>query len=260
MIRINNEILKKEYFPDNTLRVRKLIKDKDIEIEWLYENDEEMAWLYFITKHIKENKSVNSVILKMPYIPNARMDRVKNKDEVFTLKYFAEFINSLEFDKVIVRDAHSYVSLALINDVESEDISNKIKKLAKRLLLNKNDIVFYPDEGACKRYSGILGYSNTFGIKKRDFRTGEIKGLDVVGHIPKEKFNALIIDDICSYGGTFYYSAKKLKELGADKIYLYVTHCENNILNGELLKDNLIEKVFTTNSIFTESNKKIEII
>lgn len=151
MIRINNEILKKEYFPDNTLRVRKLIKDKDIEIEWLYENDEEMAWLYFITKHIKENKSVNSVILKMPYIPNARMDRVKNKDEVFTLKYFAEFINSLEFDKVIVRDAHSYVSLALINNVESEDISNKIKKLAKRLLLNKNDIVFYPDEGACKR-------------------------------------------------------------------------------------------------------------
>ena len=82
----------------------------------------------------------------------------------------------------------------------------------------------------------------------------------MVGHIPKEKFNALIIDDICSYGGTFYYSAKKLKELGADKIYLYVTHCENNILNGELLKDNLIEKVFTTESIFTESNKKIEII
>ena len=135
MIRINNEILKKEYFPDNTLRVRKLIKDKDIEIEWLYENDEEMAWLYFITKHIKENKSVNSVILKMPYIPNARMDRVKNKDEVFTLKYFAEFINSLEFDKVIVRDAHSYVSLALINNLLAIFLTLLLLLLLLRLVL-----------------------------------------------------------------------------------------------------------------------------
>ena len=59
MIRINNEILKKEYFPDNTLRVRKLIKDKDIEIEWLYENDEEMAWLYKI-KDQKESHSFRS--------------------------------------------------------------------------------------------------------------------------------------------------------------------------------------------------------
>ena len=260
MIKINDEVLNKEYIPDNTLRIRKLIKDEDILIEWLYENDEELAFLYFITKHIRENKNVKSVMLKMPYIPNARMDRVKNKDEVFTLKYFAEFINSLNFDKVIVRDPHSYVSLALINNIECENIGDKIKSLATKLLINTNDIIFYPDEGACKRYSDILGHSNAFGIKKRDFRTGEIKGLDVMGDIPKEKFNVLIIDDICSYGGTFYHSAKKLKELGADKIYLYVTHLENNILKGELLKDDLIEKVFTTESIFTEKNKKIQII
>lgn len=260
MIKINGEELKKEYFPDNTLRIRKLITDDDIVIEWLYENDEEMMWLYFITKHIRENENVKSIVLKMPYIPNARMDRVKNDDEVFTLKYFAEFINSLNFDKVIVRDAHSYVSLALIDRVQSEAIGDKIKSLVDKLLVNKNDIIFYPDEGASKRYSDILGHSNAFGIKKRDFRTGEIKGLEVVGNIPKDKFNVLIIDDICSFGGTFYHSATKLKELGADKIYLYVTHCENNILKGDLLKGDLIEKVFTTRSIFTEDNNKIEII
>lgn len=260
MIRVNNQVLEKKHFPDNTLLIRKLINDKKIEIEWLYENDEELILLYFITKHIRENKEVESVILKMPYIPNARMDRVKNKDEVFTLKYFADFINNLNFDKVIVRDPHSYVSLALINNVECEDISVKIKKLANRLLVKENDIIFYPDEGACKRYSEMIGLSNAFGIKKRNFRTGKIEGLEVMGDIPRENFNVLIVDDICSYGGTFYHSAKKLKELGADKIYLYITHCENNILKGELLKEDLIEKVFTTESIFTENNDKIEII
>ena len=34
----------------------------------------------------------------------------------------------------------------------------------------------------------------------------------------------LIVDDLCSRGGTFYHSAKKLKELGAKEIYLYISH------------------------------------
>lgn len=64
--------------------------------------------------------------------------------------------------------------------------------------------------------------------------------------------NILIIDDISSRGGTFYHSAKKLKELGANKIYLYVSHCEETILDGEVFTSGLIEKVFTTDSIFTD--------
>ena len=70
----------------------------------------------------------------------------------------------------------------------------------------------------------------------------------------------LIIDDICSKGGTFYHSAKKLKELGAKNIYLYISHCENTILQGDLLTSGLIERVFTTDSIFTKSHEKIEVM
>jgi ribose-phosphate pyrophosphokinase len=99
-----------------------------------------------------------------------------------------------------------------------------------------------------------------FGIKKRDWTTGKIEGLDVAGSVDKIKdSNILIIDDICSRGGTFYHSAKKLKELGAKKIYLYITHCENTILEGELLTSGLIERVYTTNSIFTKEHEKIEV-
>jgi ribose-phosphate pyrophosphokinase len=69
----------------------------------------------------------------------------------------------------------------------------------------------------------------------------------------------LIIDDICSRGGTFYFSAKKLKELGAKEVYLYVTHCENTIFEGEIFTSGLIEKVYTTNSILRKTNEKIEV-
>ena len=70
----------------------------------------------------------------------------------------------------------------------------------------------------------------------------------------------LIVDDICSKGGTFYYSAKALKELGAEKVYLYISHCEHSIFEGELLKSDLVEKVFTTNSIFTREHEKVEVL
>lgn len=73
-----------------------------------------------------------------------------------------------------------------------------------------------------------------------------------------------MIDDICSYGGTMFYSAKKLKELGAGDIDIYVSHCENSILDserGHLFDDTeLIHKVYTTDSIFTGKHDKITVL
>lgn len=74
-------------------------------IRWMYDNDAECMQLWYLVKHLKS--AGNPLLyLEMPYIPNARMDRVKNRDEVFTLKWFAEFINSLGFESVKVLDPH----------------------------------------------------------------------------------------------------------------------------------------------------------
>ena len=72
--------------------------------------------------------------------------------------------------------------------------------------------------------------------------------------------NILIIDDICSKGGTFTHTAKALKAAGADEIYLYVTHCEPTIYKGSVLTDGLIEKVFTTNSIYVGASPKVVVL
>ncbi|NRT27906.1 phosphoribosylpyrophosphate synthetase [Clostridium beijerinckii] len=47
--------------------------------------------------------------------------------------------------------------------------------------------------------------------------------------------------------------------MGATEIYLVVTHCEDTIFDGEILKTDLITKVFTTNSILSKEHEKIEI-
>ncbi|MCL2633679.1 MAG: ribose-phosphate pyrophosphokinase [Oscillospiraceae bacterium] len=258
MFIINNIPVQVERFPDGTPRINISTSDARAVIEWFYEKDEEMI-LFMITNHLREQCGVVDISLYMPYIPHARMDRVKKVSEVFTLKHFCAFINSMSFSKVTVRDAHSSVSLAMINNVVQEPITEPIVKLVKKLLNPKTDIVFYPDEGSCKRYTEILKFPYAFGIKNRNWEDGSIMGLDIHGDVPKGA-NVLIIDDISSYGGTFLNSAKKLKKLGAGSIYLYVTHCENAILDGQLIGRNLLEKIYTTKSIFTQTHELIEVI
>ena len=262
MFKINDVPVLVERYPDETPRLNISMDTVDTDeatIEWLYGKDEEMI-LLFIAKHLREHYSIKTLTLYMPYIPHARMDRVKNQKEVFTLKYFCEFVNSLRFDKVIVRDAHSNVSLALLDNIASENVGANIEGIIGKLLDPQKDIVFYPDEGSCKRYSELISFPCAFGVKKRDWNTGKIIGLDVHGDLPAPLFNALIIDDISSYGGTFLHSAKKLKELGADKVYLYVTHCENSILKGELIDSGLLEKIYTTKSLFSGEHPLIEVV
>ena len=258
MLYINDKQFVPNRFPDGTLRLNITPAGDKATIVWLFENNEELITLYFAVKHLREH-GTKYIDLNMPYIPNARMDRVKNDDEVFTLKYFADFINSLQFDSVTVRDPHSAVSLQHIKNLKCEDIRPGIMKLCDTLLTEK-DVVFFPDAGSCKRYQGYINKPFIYGVKERDWKTGKILGLRVEGDVPAAPFNVLIIDDISSYGGTFYHSAKKLKELGADKIYLYITHCENSILEGDLIKSGLVTKIYTTRSIFTKQHPLIEII
>lgn len=271
MIKLNGEVIKIDSFPDGTILMKQdLVGGLGTHIEWKYENDREFLALIYLVKHLR-SKGISRMSLYMPYVPNARMDRVKNTEDVFTLKYFAEVLNSLDFHAVRVLDPHSSVSEALINNLWIDSPKTYIKEAVSKILWsgdgratpehNNSLLMFYPDEGAMKRYSGMVKRPYAFGIKKRDWETGQILGLDVSGDVDSiVGKDILIVDDICSRGGTFYHSAKKLKELGANKIYLYVTHCENTILEGELLTSGLIEKVYTTNSIFTKKHEMIEVM
>lgn len=278
MIRVNGDPIEIGSFPDGTILMKRGDDGKTrADIDWYYENDRELIALIYLTKHLR-NLGYEFVDLYMPYIPNARQDRVKNPNDIFTLKYFSEIINDLKFDTVTVLDPHSTVSEALINNISVITPEKYIIDVLNKLNVHELDYIgglldfnskktkysvtmFYPDEGCMKMRSNLVNLPYAFGIKKRNWETGQIEGLEVAGAVDEIMGrDILIVDDICSKGGTFYHSAKKLKELGAKDIYLYVSHCENTILEGELLKGDLIKKVYTTDSIFTKTHEKIEVL
>lgn len=267
MITLNGKTVEIGSFPDGTILMKAAPAPSALYalIEWRYEDEREFLGLMYLVNHIRR-LGIDMIDLYMPYIPNARMDRVKNKEDVFTLKYFTELLNNLHFGSVTVLDPHSSVSEALINDIRIVPAERYVKEAILRMKEYEGVdtdymLIFYPDSGAAKRYSDMLKRYYAYGLKKRNWETGKIEGLDIIdnGFDLKGK-DILIVDDICSRGGTFYHSAKKLKELGAKDIYLYVSHCENTILEGELLKGDLIKKVYTTDSIFTKSHEKIEVL
>lgn len=249
-------------FPDGTYAIRlmgqlllSVIEDVNLNrttiIKWNYENEAEMSALFYVVNHIRE-LGANDIELYLPYIPNARMDRVKKHGEVFTLKYFACFINSLCFRNVHVLDPHSNVSIALIDRIVVDQPKSLIRKALSAI--DREDVVsYFPDEGAVKRYAEMVKGPFIYGEKKRDWSTRQILDYRIVtDDVPDISGKPiLMIDDICSRGSTFYYSAVALKKRGVGDIYIYCTHCEKTIFEGKLLEDSsLIKHIYTTDSIF----------
>ena len=250
-------------FPDGTPHLKENPSiTMDGFVSWHYHNMGEFPIVCMLGEYIKSRGY--KPVLYMPYIPNARMDRV-HKGDVFTLKFFAKMLNTAGFAEIHVLDAHSDVSVGLLDNCINYQ---PIVAIKKAIILSEPDFIYFPDAGAMKRYESIIhkccDKPVLHGNKIRDWSTGEIEGLEVVGgKILKTMIHpkVLMIDDICAYGGTMYYSAKALKDAGAGDIDMYVTHCEDSILDrnkGKIFTDErLIETVYTTDSILTKKNANI---
>lgn len=303
MISVNKLEVKVKHYPDGTPRINLDVDDipdftdgstSYIHIRWKYENDAELMYLTMIKKHLDANLADVTYLLTMDYIPNGRMDRTKRDCEVFTLKYFCDVINSLNFSRVFILDAHSNVSVALLNNCINKSPKNFIQKaideirnenIEKEVVTEFSDIkvsdtyenlvfdesklvLYFPDYSAAKRYSDMFPqFRYCYGEKKRDWDTGKILGIDIrTNGINLENKIVLVLDDLISYGGSIHYGVQELMNYKPEKVYAYATHCENSVLDkekGTLIKDlenNTVERLFTTDSLFTGKHKKIKVM
>lgn len=253
MIKIGNDVITSNYFHDGTtsIQVPNLSTFKNVIITWNYQNEHEYMLLYYIVNHLRDHCPDQKIYLFMPYIPNARFDRVKQEKEVLTLKWFAQFINDLHFYRVIVADPHSNVAKALINNLYLYNIKQTIKDaIDEAVYVDNLDYVTLvaPDEGAVKRYDlADWGEPYLFGAKERDWDTRALKSYNLIGDLSLIKnHNVFIIDDIFSSGGTLRLAAEELKKKGALNIYAWATHTENS----PLINIKPVKRLYTTDSIY----------
>lgn len=288
MIKVNDTVIDVQHFSDGSqklvnIRIPEFLRGDKLtrifEVVWKYENESELVTLIYIVNYIRDNNvsSNNYITLQMLWVPNARMDRVENEHDVFTLKYFAQIINSLKFNKVIVLDPHSRVTNALIDRVKVVPVEHFIKKAIDEIVTNytfgvdfNNYLVCFPDNGAFERYSGLHcfdGFTKIFGKKHRDWETGKIVKLDLnVDESVISGKNVFIVDDMISSGETLYQFIQKIRNFGALQIYIYCSHLENRIMTEpdnnlrKLLDAGGIKCIFTTDSLFNQKHDKIHIL
>lgn len=193
--------------------------------------------------------------LIIPYFPSARQDRVMIKGEPLSVKVYADIINTFHFKKVMVFDAHSEVTPAVLNNCEvitnHKFIGNIIQKIGNDLLL------ISPDGGALKKIYKVSAFLGGIEVvecsKSRDVKTGKLTGFKVYSNDLKGK-DCLIVDDICDGGATFLGLAKELKNKNAGKLYLAISH---GIFSKGFEELNCFEKIFTTNSVKEIVNEKV---
>ncbi len=198
------------------------------------------------------NMYVNYIEVFIPYIPYARQDRVMVPGEPLSIKVFANIINSLNLNKIIVFDAHSDVSVSLLNNCQNIANYEMVKFFLKQL--NLSDFVLVsPDLGAYKKVDKLaekIGYKGNIatGIKVRDLSTGKIIKSDVNSDDLNGKA-CVVVDDICDGGRTFIELASALKLKNAGDLYFIASHGIFSYNALDRLKEAGFKNVGSSNSI-----------
>jgi ribose-phosphate pyrophosphokinase len=185
--------------------------------------------------------------LVLPYFPSARQDRVMVKGEPLSVKVYADIINAFKFNKVIVFDAHSEVTPAVLHNCEVISNHKFIERVVKEI--DNEVLLVSPDGGALKKIYKLSEYLGGYKViecsKSRDVKTGRLTGFKVYADDLQGK-NCLVVDDICDGGGTFIGLAEELRNKNAGKLYLAISH---GIFSRGLDDLKCFERIFTTDSV-----------
>jgi ribose-phosphate pyrophosphokinase len=188
----------------------------------------------------KLNKNTCS-ILTIYCLIGQRSDRRFNESESFDLKVISNFINSMNFDKVEILHPHSSITMALIdNSIELKSFEF-VKKAFNEI---GNPILISPDAGAYKTTHEIAEKLDVDLIPSNKVRIDGVPIIKIQGDVKNKE--CLIVDDLADGGRTFKLLAEKLKNQGAKKVFLYVTHAQFNY-GFEELKET-IDHIYCTNS------------
>ena len=167
-----------------------------------------------------------NIVLRMPYVPYGRQDRVAVHGEPLSIAVFCNLINSMNFNAVEICDPHSDVTPALLNNVRIIPLQTLITDAVPEDVLATTMLVA-PDAGARKRVEKLAmelgGRHVIYAGKRRDVVTGKLSGFYIEGEVPQDA-PLLVVDDLCDGGYTFVGLANILHQHTKQKIYLYVTH------------------------------------
>lgn len=274
--------LRKELFPSgeskftleglDNLDKSNQTKEK-ITINWKFENEGTDFLDLMVLLHSEQVQSFKKKVLYIPYLPFMRMDRNNgNKELLVSANAMLDILKDAPVDDILVGTLHSqlnerdYIKEIALENILYEEIAEELESKGFTV------IPVFPDKGAQERQAKLLAKGETTpwlssmyiaADKVRNFETGKIE--KITASIPSEtkkllesneKTALVIIDDICSYGGTFIGVKEAiLAEVEHDSLHvLCVAHLEETAFKGKVTDE--FDIILATDSLLKQEIPK----
>ncbi|MCW4021149.1 MAG: ribose-phosphate pyrophosphokinase [Candidatus Bathyarchaeota archaeon] len=253
--------VKTKHFPDGEFyfKFEENVAGEDLLIvQSLYPPQDSRVFELFLMLHTARDLGASSIKVFAPYLAYSRQDERYLDGECLSSRMIAEILEQLKVDSLYTVDVHNQQVLSMYTfPAHNLTASGELAKYFAAKDLKDPLIVSPDDEELAKKRAEYaaktIDADNDFFGKKRDRYTGNIttysKQLNVQGR------DAIIIDDIISTGKTAANAARILKEQGARKVFVGVSHA---LLLGDALKtlkESGADEVVGTDSVVNEHAK-----
>lgn len=210
--------------------------------------------------------------LIMPYLYSSRQDRKETRESLDCAMSLQWLVNR-GINEIVTCDVHNKGIMNAVCDVPFENMYLTDTILENWLIKEEiydfsNIICISPDEGAMKRarfFSEVLDNASIGAFYK--YRSQQI--LNGNGQIKEHRFLgntedligkvAIVTDDMIDTGGSILDTAKQLKELGVEKVYLMATFAffSRGIDKfNKFYECGYFDKVYSTNLVYVSDEVK----
>jgi len=217
-----------ENFPDEWPNlfiedIKESIEHQDVTYIGDFSKPEDMFINYAMMRGILDYYAGKLRVI-MPYFPVGTMERISEKWEIATAKYFADIMSHLPEwrdgkTSIHTFDIHALVERFLFDsfkvNLETHTAMNHLREIAK------DKVIVFPDEWAEKRFAKDFPDHEIIILSKKrewDERVIELKEWN-----PNKK-DLLLVDDLIQSWWTLVRAAQFLRQLGAKSVSWYATH------------------------------------
>ncbi len=250
-------------FPDKEKRIRieEKIVDEDVVIIQSTSSPADTSYmeLFFLIDAAKRS-GARSITVVIPYMGYQRQDHVFRSGEAVSLQVVIETLERLGVTKVIAMDLHS-IKIPEFFKIPHVHLSAipLFAEIIKKEYKNENSIIVSPDMGGIRRIeqlSQLLDNLPTSQVNKnRNLETGDVSAENLSGEDVNGKA-VFMLDDMMATGKTLIEATKLVITRGASRVVVFATHPILSHNASSELDRSEIEKIYTTDSIYTPEEKK----
>ncbi len=200
---------------------------------------------------------VEHVTVVLPQFPYSRQERRKGREGI-TAKVIAHFIDTFYVKRVITMDIHAEAIGGFFTEGKLENLhaSRYFFHYVNSVLKIPDLTVVAPDVGSAERarfFSKNLRTDLAIIDKARNYAVAsQVESMRLVGDVSGK--NVLLCDDMISTGGTIINACRMLKDSGAKKVFICITHA---FFNGKAVanfdkayEEKLFDEIIGTDTVF----------